>query len=389
MFLTPADGSRIARELKATIGRDVNIMDRTGVIIASTDPRRIGRLHAAARQVIEQRLPVLEVTQADESAGIQEGVNLPIDVDGSCEGVIGITGPAASVRDFGTIAKKMAEILLASMVRQEQRTMLQQAQDLFIETWLFAREPDWQAMALRGSLLEIDTELPRRVAVLEYAADGAQDAPELRSSQLLQMIAPHLGDDRQTLRTVVNRRILLLFGGSGLARAPAILSALRRDAAGRWGLRLSGGLSTVSHGAEDLRRCYSEARLAARAASRDGSIREYGSSPLDLVLQSLEPAVKRDLLHAVFPPLPDADAEELLQCLRLYFRCDGHVEQAAAQACIHKNTFRYRMDKLHRVTGYDLRSPRDAALLYLALQILEDRPPENLRKRLDNPTGEQ
>ena len=85
----------------------------------------------------------------------------------------------------------------------------------------------------------------------------------------------------------------------------------------------------------------------------------------------------------------DADAEELLQCLRLYFRCDGHVEQAAAQACIHKNTFRYRMDKLHRVTGYDLRSPRDAALLYLALQILEDRPPENLRKRLDNPTGEQ
>lgn len=95
--------------------------------------------------------------------------------------------------------------------------MLQQAQDLFIETWLFAREPDWQAMALRGSLLEIDTELPRRVAVLEYAADGAQDAPELRSSQLLQMIAPHLGDDRQTLRTVVQ---------------PAYFASVRRQRAG-------------------------------------------------------------------------------------------------------------------------------------------------------------
>ena len=56
-------------------------------------------------------------------------------------------------------------------------------------------------------------------------------------------------------------------------------------------------------------------------------------------------------------------------CIRdRYFRCDGQVEQAAAQACIHKNTFRYRMDKLHRVTGYDLRSPRDC-LLYTSMEV--------------------
>ena len=73
MFLTPSDGDRIARELKATIGRDVNIMDRTGVIIASTDPKRVGRLHEAARRVIAEGLPALEVDAADEAAGIQAG----------------------------------------------------------------------------------------------------------------------------------------------------------------------------------------------------------------------------------------------------------------------------------------------------------------------------
>ncbi len=382
MFLTPSDGDRIARELKATIGRDVNIMDRTGVIIASTDPKRVGRLHEAARRVIAEGLPALEVDAADEAAGIQAGVNLPIHVNGVCEGVIGITGPAESVRDFGTVAKKMAEILLTTMVRQEQRAMMRQARNLFIESWLFDREPDWQAMALRGSLLEIDVELPRRVAVLE--GGGALGADELGSSRMLQLLEARLAGSRQTLGTVVNRRILLLLAGPGLERAAALVQDLCREAAAA-GLVLRGGLSTVSRGAEDLRRCYAEARIAARAAA-EGTVREYGSGALDRILQAIDPSVKRDVLRAVFPPLPAREAEELRECLALYFRCDGRVEEAAARACIHKNTFRYRMEKLRRATGYDLRRPRDAALLYLALQFQEEQ--ENPAKHLDkDPAG--
>ena len=115
MFITPEDGARIVDELKAAIGRDVNIMDRTGTIVASTDPSRVGKLHAGARQLIQARLPVLEISKSDEMAGVQEGINLPIQVNGVLEGVIGITGPADSVRIFGTIAKKMTEILLNSL----------------------------------------------------------------------------------------------------------------------------------------------------------------------------------------------------------------------------------------------------------------------------------
>ena len=382
MFLTPADGMRIARELKATIGRDVNIMDRDGVIIASTDPLRIGKPHAAARQIIAQQLPVLEVTAADAAAGIQEGINLPIRVGGVLEGVLGITGPADSVRELGAVARKMAEILLSSMARQAQQALLQQAQNLFIEAWLFDQDPDWQAMALRGSLLEIDTECPRRVAILEAAGAPDSAADELRSGQLLQMLAPHLSGSPQTLRTVVNRRILILFADRCLEQAGAILAGLCREAAAA-GLQLSGGLSTVSHGAADLRRCYSEARIAARAAARSGAIREYGSGALVRVLQSVDEAVRRDLLRAVFPPMDGREAAELYECLRLYFQCDGSVEQAAALACVHPNTFRYRMEKLRRATGLDVRRPRDTALLYLALQLLDGTPPENPGKPLD------
>ena len=132
MFLTKENGMRIVEEIKETIGRDVNIMDRTGTILASTDPKRIGQLHTIAKEILEQQLPVLEVAAGEEGPGAQQGVNLPIYVDGNCEGVIGITGPPDAVRDFGAIVKKMTEIMLTTMRQQEQSLLVEQARSLFL-----------------------------------------------------------------------------------------------------------------------------------------------------------------------------------------------------------------------------------------------------------------
>lgn len=162
----------LLEEIKETIGRDVNIMDRTGTILASTDPKRIGQLHTIAKEILEQQLPVLEVAAGEEGPGAQQGVNLPIYVDGNCEGVIGITGPPDAVRDFGTIVKKMTEIMLTTMRQQEQSLLVEQARSLFLEEWLFAQGLDWAAFAERGALLDIDIREPKRIAILEYEPCG-------------------------------------------------------------------------------------------------------------------------------------------------------------------------------------------------------------------------
>lgn len=158
----------LLEEIKETIGRDVNIMDRTGTILASTDPKRIGQLHTIAKEILEQQLPVLEVAAGEEGPGAQQGVNLPIYVGGNCEGVIGITGPPDAVRDFGAIVKKMTEIMLTTMRQQEQSLLVEQARSLFLEEWLFAQDLDWAAFAERGALLDIDIREPKRIAILEY-----------------------------------------------------------------------------------------------------------------------------------------------------------------------------------------------------------------------------
>lgn len=372
MLLTAADGDRIVQELKEAIGRDVNIMDRAGIIIASTDPRRVGQTHAIAQRLIAEGLPILEVRKGD-LPGVQEGINLPIEVDGTCEGVIGITGPVDAVRKFGTIAKKMTEILLTSLRQQEQQTLLERARNLYVQEWLFSPDVDWAAFALRGQLLHIDPDQSWLVGLLEYA--GAPDDPsvsELHSNRLVHLIETYLRGDPAAIWAMVNRRILILFNGNPKTRSDEIFRSLHHEIVTRWNIPLGGGLSSPSRNAEDLRRCYTEAKIAAHAAVQDCSVRTYSNASLEFILQNIDAKIKNDVRKAVFPPMPEQERKELLECLRLYFLCDGNIEAAAEKACVHKNTFRYRMQKLCNVTGYDLRKPRDSVMLYMALQFFDE-----------------
>ena len=80
MFLSQQDAQSIVDQAKEAIGRDINIMDGDGRILASTNPTRQGQLHPGAARVLREGLSFLTV-EADQ-AGMQAGINLPVRLDG-------------------------------------------------------------------------------------------------------------------------------------------------------------------------------------------------------------------------------------------------------------------------------------------------------------------
>lgn len=63
MFISEAAALSIVREMKEITGHDINIMDGTGTIFASTDPGRVGQRHEGACQILSQKLPRLTVQE--------------------------------------------------------------------------------------------------------------------------------------------------------------------------------------------------------------------------------------------------------------------------------------------------------------------------------------
>jgi len=365
--------------MKASIHRDINIMDEGGVILASTNPLRRGQVHNGAVRIIRERLPSLTIWEDDPASGVQRGVNLPITLDGELAGVIGITGNPEEVSVFGDILKRLTEIMVSSTRQQEQSELMDRAKSLFVENWLFSDTPDWPELEMRGRLLGLDINAPYTVALLELSRPDssdcarAEDLSEMRSSLILRMIQNHIQEDQNHFCAVIRSRIIVLLRGVSRSSAFSKISRMCQDIEGYYGFPVSAGISDASRDPADIRRCYLEARTAntAAAQSSGGRVVFYDQVSLEFIVRSIPRSIKQDLRRLIFSSCTPQEQEEFSQTIGLYFDQGGNIKRCAQQLFLHRNTFQYRMERLKKRTGYDLRTPKDGVLLYLAARGLE------------------
>ena len=379
MLLSTQQASQILREMKSLVHHDINLIDTQGVIFASTNPARVGQFHPGALRILREGLSELNVRENDGS-GMQPGVNLPIYLDGQLEGVIGITGDPAEVGVFGGVMRRMLEIMLEDLRRKDLDSTVEQARALFLENWLFSAEPDWKELAQRGRLLEIDISQPYvllRIQLFDVSASGG--APllpdELHSAAIVQAIQNELPTRRGQCCAALRNQILVLLRQMPLSDTVLLAQRLCRVAGRGYpaSVQAYGGISSSGSGAE-LRRCYLQASTACTLASRSskGNVLYYDRVSLEFLLQSVPRLLRDDLRESVFTRCPAQDVPAYARLIRLFFGSGGDLNRCAAALGVHRNTVQYRLERLVRLTGYDLRRPGDAAILFLAVLDQEE-----------------
>ena len=68
---------------------------------------------------------------------------------------------------------------------------------------------------------------------------------------------------------------------------------------------------------------------------------------------------------------PDDFDEETLQTINKFFENSLNVSETSRQLYIHRNTLVYRLDKLQKTTGLDLRVFEDAITFKIALMVVK------------------
>ncbi len=380
MLLSTQQASQILREMKSLVHHDINLIDTQGVIFASTNPARVGQFHPGALRILREGLSELNVRENDGS-GMQPGVNLPIYLDGQLEGVIGITGDPAEVGVFGGVMRRMLEIMLEDLRRKDLDSTVEQARALFLENWLFSAEPDWKELEQRGRLLEIDISQPYvllRIQLFDVSApDGSIPLlpDELHSASIVQAIQNELPARRGQCCAALRNQILVLLRQMPLSDTVLLAQRLCRVAGRGYpaSVQAYGGISSSGSGAE-LRRCYLQASTACTLASRSskGNVLYYDRVSLEFLLQSVPRLLRDDLRESVFTRCPAQDVPAYARLIRLFFGSGGDLNRCAAALGVHRNTVQYRLERLTQLTGYDLRRPGDAAILFLAVLDQEE-----------------
>lgn len=77
-------------------------------------------------------------------------------------------------------------------------------------------------------------------------------------------------------------------------------------------------------------------------------------------------------IDEIFPETtPDDFDEETLLTINKFFENSLNVSETARQLYIHRNTLVYRLDKVHKATGLDLRVFEDAITFEIALMVVK------------------
>jgi hypothetical protein len=94
-------------------------------------------------------------------------------------------------------------------------------------------------------------------------------------------------------------------------------------------------------------------------------------TPIDLLPERVlagEEAARATLLSTVFAPLT-ADRRTLLDTVEAYLTTGASIEGAARRLLVHPNTVRYRLRRVHELTGWSATDPRGQFVLRIALTV--------------------
>ena len=152
--------------------------------------------------------------------------------------------------------------------------------------------------------------------------------------------------------------------------AEVILNLFRSEADG---VHIAYG--TVINELKEVSRSYKEARMALDVGKiffEERNIIAYSQLGIGRLIYQLPIPLCKMFIKEIFDvKSPDDFDEEILSTINKFFENSLNVSETSRQLYIHRNTLVYRLDKLQKSTGLDLRVFEDAITFKIALMVVK------------------
>jgi len=338
--------NQITAAIYEVVHNDINLIHQNGIIIGSTNSKRLGTFHSAGARAIQSAQPVV-VTVDNPQEGTQRGINYPIYLEGAPIAAVGITGNPEDLEQFGFLVTKITEVFLKEQQLNEE--MISETRTLHY---------------IISALVNGDTKHYQRIRTLleQYGIDPAGDfaafSAKLSDPACEQSLRFYFNgiNCRLALYSYPNEYIAI-FDKKCLAGFSAEEFAARYAGKLHAGLGPSGPLSRLEHS-------YANARVALKhAANRSLPLINSESVTLELILENLPGEIGQMYAEHILKPLNNKERK----ILEVYLNCNLSLKDAAQALFIHKNTLQYQLDKIGEKCGYNPRSFQDAVRLQLAV----------------------
>ena len=133
------------------------------------------------------------------------------------------------------------------------------------------------------------------------------------------------------------------------------------------------GIGTVVTGIKDIARSYKEAQTClavCRVFDTEKTIVSYDNLGIARLIYQLPVTLCESFLREIFrkDSIESLDAETLFT-IQKFFENNLNVSETSRKLFVHRNTLVYRLEKIRKITGLDLREFDDAIVFKIALMV--------------------
>lgn len=222
---------------------------------------------------------------------------------------------------------------------------------------------------VRAKELHFASEAQRAVLLIRQV-----DSAEISAVDVVQSM---FSDSQEDFVISINETdiavIKLLPDGSDGKEIYKIAKSIEENLAQSLKIKTTIGIGTVVGHIRDLARAYKEASVAidvGKVFDTEKTIINYENLGIGRLIYQLPTVMCGMFLQEVFKKNPiDALDQETLFTINKFFENNLNVSETARKLFVHRNTLVYRLEKIKKLTGLDLREFDDAITFKVALMV--------------------
>lgn len=348
---------QIVDTVKGVCGQDINCIDKNGIIISSTNEKRVGTFHEIGRQVALTG-KTIEVHENDTFTGTQQGVNLPIYCEHTLLAVIGISGEPDEVRKYAFLVQKITNLLIREReLASEGRNLLERKRYL-LQSFLQPGVGNKEYLNELVYELQVNISKSKRFLIVHLNDDLAKGDLHLfdyAAEEFFQEVGIDL------FAYSYPNKYYAVIEDDIFARKRSAFQQLNQMEQSM--LRISVG---VPVGFFQLNESYETARIAWRSMRSTALAFACADDlSLEMLLRAIDYRSRQAFIDKTVKAISDSD----ILLLKTYFQCDCSLSKTSEALHLHKNTLQYQLKKIANLSGLDPRKFHEGVLLYLGTEI--------------------
>lgn len=223
----------------------------------------------------------------------------------------------------------------------------------------------------RAKKLHIDADVRRAVMILELSQE--------KDHSSMENVKSFFGGKSKDFITAVDEKSIIIVKELEEGESYADLDKLSHAILDTLGLNQNEethiAYGTIVNELKEVSRSYKEARMALDVGKiffEEKDVIAYSTLGIGRLIYQLPIPLCKMFIKEIFDgKSPDEFDEETLTTINKFFENSLNVSETSRQLYIHRNTLVYRLDKLQKATGLDLRVFEDAITFKIALMVVK------------------